>query len=955
MDAKDPGKPSAPDEALCGRILDAIISRFQDGEPLPAEAEIRETYPEIADALISRLEMFLHLEDSSFWSPDRRARPSASPADLPEEGPPGYRDVRLLRAGGMGIVYLAEDESLRRTVCLKVLPHWLRESPDALARFEREAEIIARLNHPAIVRIYSKGLWGGGPFFSMEYVRGESLDAAIQSRRSDAAFSGRRAGYVRRCLREILDVCEAIHRAHEAGVVHRDLKPSNLIYDGDRLRVLDFGLALDQSATALTHASHRMGSLPYMSPEQIAGTPVDRRSDIYSLGVTLYEMLTLKRPFEAESAQRLGHLILHQSPPPIRRYNPAIPGDAVAAIEMALEKERERRYATAQAFAEDLGRVLAEKPVRARRIGPITRSYRLLRRHRKVLGISLALATALTLIGLGIGSLLRQARQQAEERRARLEGRAESAIAQCGDLPDDPRPSRQAVIDLLASLDRCEGPVRSRVLRALSAIAASRLRREEARQLHDRAEKEHGIDADEDPAAWEAFHARLVGSLDSSSIASKVKEALRAGSPVPLRAPWPDKGMVSLAGYALCAWDADGDGRKELIVAARESAGKDGEGKDWESRLYSVNLFPEEGEAMCEPLQLESADVGGAALPPFSGAVHLLPGDLDGRPGEELWAICSRFVNWRQNGTFSAWRLTRDGTEGKIRAERFYQYDETLAQSGEVFPNAACIAELPVDAAGRCLPGILIGIHYGERDLSFLAFRGEGRSLERHVLYCPQSDVLSFCVIPARPPEDQPRILVNYGKWRSHETAMLRFDPGLGAYRPEWQRPIGGVKQCCPLWDPKGGDPQDRAILLGNGEEIFNAEVFGRRVPIGPRGFFLLRLDSGPEELILLDRHPEDRILIPVTAARGHVGDGGDVDVCLTVSDCISGSNVEQQEVRLFIVDPSSPEGVSWVPWPIEMPIETRIRAALFVNLDGDASEELVLCGEKLLPYGVDP
>jgi len=943
MEAKEPGTPAAPDEGLCGRVLDEIIARVQDGGPLPAEEEIRKAYPGIADELISRLEIFLHLEDSSSWSPGRRAGPPPSGIDTPEECPPGYRDVRLLRAGGMGIVYLAEDEALRRTVCLKVLPHWLRQSPDALARFEREAEVVARLNHPGIVQIFSKGVWAGGPFFSMEYVQGESLDVAIQSRRTDSAFSARRPAYVRRCLREIREACEAIHRAHEAGVVHRDLKPSNLIYDGDRLRVLDFGLALDQSATALTHASHRMGSLPYMSPEQVAGTPVDRRTDVYSLGVTLYEMLTLKRPFESEAAQRLGHLILHQSPPPIQRHNPAVPGDAVAVIEMALEKEPDRRHATAQEFADDLGRVLADEPVRARRIGPVTRSYRLLRRHRRVLAISVAIAAALTGIGLGIASLLRGILEAAKER-VRIEERTISAIVACGDLPDNPTPSRDVVVQLLDSVDRCGAPLKSRALRALSAIEASRLRHSDAEILYRRAEKQHGLDAEDNPAAWKAFHERYTGRGDPSSAISRVREKLQPRSSFPLWTRSANGGKLSLAAFALCAWDVNGDGKKEVILAAGEDASK-----DWKSRLYSLNVSAEEGEAPCELVGLHYRDVGRAAVPPFDGAVHLLPADLDGEPGEELWVIGTEYLDADRGCTHSVWRLRRDGREGGIRAERFHRYNEKFAMKGEVFPNAACVAKLPVDGTGRCASGILIGMHYGERDLSFLEYQGEGTSLERHVLYCPQSDVESLCVIPPRSPAEYPRILVNYGKWKSYETAMLFFDPGLGTYRPDWQRPIGGVRQCCLLSLAKGPFAKGQAVLMGNGEEMHNAEVFGRRVPVGPRGFFLLPLDSGPEEIVLLDRHPEDLFLNPIAAARGRIGDAEGVEVCVTVNEWVDpdGAHIE---VRLFIADPSAPSGFNWIPWPVK----TRIRAALFANLDDDPSAELVLCGDEGIVFGVE-
>src|SRR5450432_980459 len=226
-----------------------------------------------------------------------------------------YRIVDKIGAGGMGEVYRATDTKLGREVALKVLPVDMALDPDRLPRFQREARAVAALNNPHIVTIYSVEEAGGTHFLTMELVEGQSLDRLIPPNGLSVA--------------QVVDIAsalaDAIAAAHEKGIVHRDLKPANVMVATDgRVKVLDFGLAKDVSmseageatltAAGLTKAGLMMGTPAYMSPEQIAGRAVDHRTDIFSLGVMLHEMITGRRPFEGASLAELASAVLRDTP-----------------------------------------------------------------------------------------------------------------------------------------------------------------------------------------------------------------------------------------------------------------------------------------------------------------------------------------------------------------------------------------------------------------------------------------------------------------------------------------------------------------------------------------------------------------------------------------------------------------------------------------------------------------
>jgi len=337
---------------------------------------------------------------------------------LEQVGP--YRLVRELGRGGQGVVYLAEDTRLHRPVALKVLTGLGSTSEDSVARFRREAEVASRLDHPGICTIYDAGVHDGLPYIAMRHVDGESLAGWIAERADPPDSSTARARALE-AVRLIEAAARATHAAHQAGVVHRDLKPGNIMVTphGDPI-LLDFGLARDVSGgtATLTQSGELHGTPHYMSPEQIAprGAAPDRRTDVYSLGVTLYECLTRRRPFEGPTREGLYHAILTQPPPDPRRFNPAIQRDLKVVLETTLEKDRDRRYQTALDLAEDLRRVREHEPIHARPAGPVLRLSRWIERNRAVTAF-----LVLVVAGLGFAlHLLRRVREEVSAKTAAL-------------------------------------------------------------------------------------------------------------------------------------------------------------------------------------------------------------------------------------------------------------------------------------------------------------------------------------------------------------------------------------------------------------------------------------------------------------------------------------------------------------------------------------------------------
>ena len=342
-----------------------------------------------------------------------RARPSL----------PGYEVLGELGRGGMGVVWKARQHSLNRLVALKMILAGTHAEPQQLARFRAEAETVARLHHPHIVQIYEIGAADGLAYLALELVEGGTL----------AQQTAGRPQPPRRAAALAATLAQAVHYAHQQGVVHRDLKPANvLLTPGGVPKIADFGLAKrlqgdGPAATGMTtEAGAIVGTPNYMAPEQAAPGGSRRgigpAADVYALGAILYELLTGRPPFHAESAVDTLVQVIHQEPVPIRVLEPAVPRDLETICLKCLHKDPARRYATAQELAEDLRRFGAGEPIRARRVSEVERAVMWARRRPAVPGL-LAIVVLVLLAGILVSTWF----GLAESRAARTAQESESA------------------------------------------------------------------------------------------------------------------------------------------------------------------------------------------------------------------------------------------------------------------------------------------------------------------------------------------------------------------------------------------------------------------------------------------------------------------------------------------------------------------------------------------------
>jgi serine/threonine protein kinase/WD40 repeat protein len=463
-------------------LAEEFVARHRRGER-PSVSEYVARHPELADDI---RDLFPGLVLMEGLRPEAAGETSPFAAPLSRCGPDRLGDYRILREvgrGGMGVVYEAEQLSLGRHVALKVLPNHGLMNPTFLERFRREAKAAARLHHTNIVPVFGVGEGDGVHYYAMQFIQGQSLDqvlddvrrlrrhplaagapagadslsmarslvtgqfveppadgagksdtlpaaapqAAPDGPRSSTALSvgGSESQYFRSVARVGLQAADALAYAHRQGVLHRDVKPSNLLLDQQgTVWITDFGLAKAEGSEELTHTGDVVGTIRFMAPERFDGRSLPQ-SDVYSLGLTLYEMLTLRPAFHDANKARLVEKALHEPPVPPRRIDPHVPRDLETIVLKCLAKDAAGRYATADELADDLRRFLADRTIRARRASSAEQLWRWCRRNPVVAGLLAAVATLLVTVAFVStfsATRLKTAltRTEAAEREARL-------------------------------------------------------------------------------------------------------------------------------------------------------------------------------------------------------------------------------------------------------------------------------------------------------------------------------------------------------------------------------------------------------------------------------------------------------------------------------------------------------------------------------------------------------
>jgi serine/threonine protein kinase len=452
--------PAADDPRLLGAVQE-YLHELEAGRR-PDRRAFAARFPDLAEAMAPYLDALdvVHAAAPLLHQPSG-GDPAPAAEPLTAEPLGDFRILREVGRGGMGVVYEAVQRSLGRKVALKVLPFASALDARQLQRFKNEAQAAAHLHHQNIVPVYAVGVERGVHFYAMQFIEGQNLAALIKDLRKRARISdsqlqidkgshssgqvgnrqpaignpqadtgpgvaaelstqrsGRPGEFYRSAARLAAQAAEALDYAHGMGVVHRDVKPANLLLDGrGAVWVTDFGLAQFHADGALTQTGDLLGTLRYMSPEQAGGQRLltDHRTDVYSLGATLYELLTLRPIFDGTDRQTLLRQILHEEPRPPRALDRTIPPELETIVLKAVGKTPGERYGSARELADDLQRYLRHEPIRARRATAVQRARKWLKRHPSVL-----VAGAVLLVLLTAGSLLSAWLIQGEQEKTRL-------------------------------------------------------------------------------------------------------------------------------------------------------------------------------------------------------------------------------------------------------------------------------------------------------------------------------------------------------------------------------------------------------------------------------------------------------------------------------------------------------------------------------------------------------
>lgn len=513
--------PGAADGDAVQRAVEGFIGRHADGSAPALDAYVQQHPEPMRAELLAQLRVYLAFDGvvgHQEWAP------APTTGATPDGRAFGDFVIEAeLGRGGMGVVYLAHQLSLHRRVALKVMASGLSLSKRHVERFRREAAAAAQVRHPAIVPVHTLTEVDGTFALAMDYVAGRNLADILDDlrlRNGDGAHDvegtlgiAANKGYVAECALFTAELASALAAAHKAGVVHRDLKPRNLMVDDRRqVRLLDFGLAKSLDDGSLSISGEIAGTPHYMSPEQALAkrVEVDHRADVWALGVILYELLTLSRPFDGKNLQQIVYEICFVDPMPVHKRNAKVPRDLATVCMKALEKDPAKRYAGAAEFEDDLLRFLNWEPVQARPASAWTRAAKWMRRHRTETAVA-TLATLAGVVALGFDfergrradALLTQA--AAAERGGRL-GEAYRLAGAALDLRNDE--ATRARMERYAEADRrIEAEAGALALRSASLI-----------------------DRDRERAIALALQADALRS--SSSTRSAVLEALGSGSVV---------------------------------------------------------------------------------------------------------------------------------------------------------------------------------------------------------------------------------------------------------------------------------------------------------------------------------------------------------------------------------------------------------------------------------------